>query len=173
MMRPVNANPERDLVTASGLLFEAAMYTQRRVFDDVERVTGLPGIWLEILLRLQRTPGGAVRISEVAEQVSFAPSSLSRLADKMEEDGLVERIPDPSHRRATLLRLTADGEQRLDDAEQVRQAALQTRFADLLSDGELDMLEVIARKLRAANRPDRPARRTRPAREVGWVRRAT
>ena len=173
MMRPVNPNPERDLAAASGLLFEAAMYTQRRVFDDVERVTGLPGTWLEVLLRLQRTPGGAARISEVAEHISFTSGSFSRLADKMEEEGLVERIPDPAHRRATLLRLTAAGERRLDEAEQVHQAALRARFADLLTDSELAMLDVIAGKLRAANRPERRERRTRPVREVGWVRRGS
>jgi DNA-binding MarR family transcriptional regulator len=170
MMRPVNANSPRDLVTASGLLFEAARYTQRRISDDVERATGLPGTWLEVLLTLGRTPGAASRISEVAEQVSFPPSSFSRLADRMEEQGLVERIPDPTHRRATLLRLTAAGEQRLAEAEQVYETALRARFADLLTDSQFDVLEVIAGKLRDANRPERAPR---PTREVGWVRRGS
>jgi len=41
--------------------------------------------------------------------VTLAASSCSRLADRREEDGLVERHPDPRHRRATLLHITSAG----------------------------------------------------------------
>lgn len=142
-------------MTASGLLFEAAAYVHRGISEDVERVTGLPGTWMEVLLRLSRTPGGAVRINELAAQVSFAPSSFSRLADRMEEQGLVHRAPDPTHRRATLLHLTADGQKRLSEAVAVHEPSLHTRFAGLLTDDELNALESITRKLRDANDPNR------------------
>jgi DNA-binding MarR family transcriptional regulator len=143
----------RDLVTDSGLLFEAAAYTHRGISDDVERATGLPGAWLEVLLRLNRTPGGAVRVSDMASQVSFAPSSFSRLADRMEERGLLKRTADPANRRATLLRITDAGHEVLAEAEKVHDQSLQRRFAGLLTTGELDLLEIIARKLRDANMP--------------------
>lgn len=78
-----------DVVTASGLLFEAASYTHRRISNDVEFATGLPGPWLEVLLRLHRTPAGTCWISDMAAQVSFPPSSFSRLADRMEGQGLL------------------------------------------------------------------------------------
>jgi DNA-binding MarR family transcriptional regulator len=159
--RRVTGHQERDLVTATGLLFEAAAYTHRGLSEDVERATGLPGTWLEVLLRLNRTPGGATRISDMAAQVSFPPSSFSRLADRMEADGVVERCPDPANRRATLLEITEAGRKRLAEAELVHDPSLRTRFADLLTDAELDMLEIVTRKLRDANRPAscRPAPR--------------
>lgn len=152
----VNSRRPRDLVTASGLLFEAAGYTQRSIADDVEYATGLPGPWLEVLLRLERTPGGAARISDVAAQVAFPPSSFSRLADKMEESGLVKRAPDPTHRRATLLHITPAGETVLAEARNVHEPSLQARFGNLLTDDELDALETISRKLRDANHPRQP-----------------
>ena len=102
--------PRRDLVTTVGLLVEAANYLQRGIADDLERETGLPGTWFETLVRLHRTPGQATRMNEMAAQVSFPPSSFSRLIDRMEAERLVERVPDPTNRRATLIRATAVGE---------------------------------------------------------------
>ncbi len=145
-------NP-RDLVTSAGLLFEAAYYTERGLAEDVEAATDLPGPWVEVLLRLSRTRGGATRMSEMAEQVLFPPSSFTRLADKMEDAGLVKREPDPGHRRATLLRLTEEGEQRLAAVKAVQEPALQARIGCLFSDADLDALEVMLRRLRAANAP--------------------
>ena len=146
-----SARPARDLVTAVGLLVEAANYVQRSIADDLERRTGLPGTWFETLVRLHRTPGHCTRMNEMAAQVSFPPSSFSRLIDRMEAECLVERIPDPTNRRATLIRATATGEARLVEALAVHEQIAQACFADCLSGREMDALEAITRKLRDAN----------------------
>ena len=70
----------------------------------------------------------------------------------METDGLVERSPDPVNRRATLLRLTAQGKERIAEAIAVHEPSARARFANVLSEQELDVLESITRKLRDANR---------------------
>ena len=147
------AKRSRDLTMTSGLLIEAANYLQRGLHDDVERATGLSGAWLEVLLRLHRTPGGALRITEIAAHVTIPASSFSRLADRMEEEGLVERHPDTRHRRATLLRVTTAGEQRFAEAWKVLEPSQQARLGKLLSGDELDFLEQVTRKIRDANRP--------------------
>jgi DNA-binding MarR family transcriptional regulator len=145
----------RDLVTAVGLLVEAANYLQRGIADDLERETGLPGTWFETLVRLHRTPGHATRMNEMAAQVSFPPSSFSRLIDRMEAEQLVERLPDPTNRRATLIQATATGEERLVEALAVHEQSAQIRFADCLSEKEIDALQAITRKLRDANASER------------------
>jgi len=144
---------KRDLSTTCGLLIEAASYLQRGMHDDVERATGLSGAWLEVLLRLHRTPGGAMRINEIAAQVTLPASSFSRPADRIEQEGLVERHPDPRHRRATLLHVTSAGEQRFAEAWKVLEPSQQARLGKLLSGDELDILEKITRKIRDASRP--------------------
>jgi len=146
----------RDLVTAVGLLFEAASYLQRGIAADVERQTGLPGHWFETLVRLKRSEPASVRMNDMAAQVSFPPSSFSRLVDRMEDDGLVERTPDPTNRRATLLRLTTKGKTRISEAIAVHEPVAKARFADLLSEEELDVLETISRKIRDTNRANAP-----------------
>ena len=146
------AKRRRDLTTVSGLLIEAGSYLQRGIHADVERATGLSGPELEVLLRLNRTPGGALRINEIAAQVTLPASSFSRIADRMEQEHLVERRPDPSHRRATLLQLTLGGERRFAEAWKVLEPSQQARLGRLLNDDDLDVLERITRKVRDANR---------------------
>src|SRR5260221_6061964 len=135
------AKRSRDLSTTCGLLIEAASYLQRGMHDDVERATGLSGAWLEVLLRLHRTPGGALRINEIAAHVTLPASSFSRLADRMEEEGLVERHPDPRHRRATLLHITAAGEQRFGEEWKEHAPRQQARQGRSWAGGEPDILE--------------------------------
>src|SRR5260370_7897192 len=120
--------------------------------DDVEHATGLSGAWLEVLLRLHRTPGGAMRINEIAAQVTLPASSFSRLADRMEEEGLVERHPDPRHRRATLLHVTSAGEQRFAEAWKVLEPSQQPRLSRLLTRDELDMPGTLTPTKPPANR---------------------
>jgi hypothetical protein len=69
---------QRDLFTTLGLLFEASATIQRGIEADIEGATGLPGPWFETLLRLERSDAQGVRVSDMANQVSFAPSSFSR-----------------------------------------------------------------------------------------------
>jgi DNA-binding MarR family transcriptional regulator len=147
----VSPRSQRDLVTTVGLLVEAANYLQRGIADDLERETGLPGPWFETLVRLHRTPGHATRMNEMASQVSFPPSSFSRLIDRMEAECLVERLSDPTNRRATLIHATSAGEDRLVEALAVHEQSAQARLADCLSQKEMDVLEMITRKIRDAN----------------------
>ena len=106
---------------------------------------------------MHRTPGGALHINEIASQVTLPASSFSRLADRMEAEGLVARSADPAHRRATLLSMTAYGEQRFAEIWKVLEPSQMARFGSLLTDQELDTPEVITRKLRDANLPHHDA----------------
>lgn len=141
----------RDLFTTLGLLFEASATVQRGIESDIELATGLPGPWFETLLRLQRSDPQGVRVSDMASQVSFAPSSFSRLLDRIEAEGLVTRVIDPTNRRATLIQLTPRGQTRVVAAMKVHEPSAQQRVVKVLDDDELDALETITRKLRDAN----------------------
>ena len=53
-------------------------------------------------------PGG-MRLTELAERAQTTKQLMSYLVDSLEERGYVERVPDPSDRRAKLVRFTARG----------------------------------------------------------------
>ena len=52
---------------------------------------------------------GAIRPSDLSGRLHIAPRSATEVVDALQSRGLVERRPDPSDRRATLVELTAHG----------------------------------------------------------------
>ncbi len=62
--------------------------------------------------------GNHVRLSDVAELLDLAPSSLVRIMDQLIEAGLLVRVEDESDRRAKILTLTDEGLKRVDLIEQ-------------------------------------------------------
>ncbi|WP_432827516.1 MarR family winged helix-turn-helix transcriptional regulator [Dactylosporangium sp. CA-092794] len=52
---------------------------------------------------------GTMRPSELSEHLKIAPRSTTEVVDGLEDRGLVERLPDPADRRATLVELTPAG----------------------------------------------------------------
>jgi DNA-binding MarR family transcriptional regulator len=58
---------------------------------------------------------GPSLVTELGEDLDLAPSSASRLSDRLAEAGLITRSIPPHNRRATLLELTAAGRSVLDE----------------------------------------------------------
>jgi DNA-binding MarR family transcriptional regulator len=135
-------------LTVLGLLLETASGLSAGLGRELERRADLPITWFEVLLRLGRTPGERMRMVELARQISFTDSGLSRLADRMEKAGLIGRELDRTDRRGTLAVLTDAGREALDRALPVHLEGLQARVFDRLSDREAATLARLLRKLR-------------------------
>jgi len=72
--------------------------------DQRARQFGISRAQWTVLMRLDRFEG--LKQSELAEVLDLAPISLTRLLDRLAENGLIERRPDPNDRRANRLYLT-------------------------------------------------------------------
>ncbi|MCL1588654.1 MAG: MarR family transcriptional regulator, partial [Actinomycetia bacterium] len=59
--------------------------------------------WYSILLMLSQADGGAMRASDMADQIGLSRSATTRLVDRLECDGLVERRACGSDRRGTFV----------------------------------------------------------------------
>ncbi len=136
-----------DDVTLFGLFVEA----HSRIKPLVNRDLDIPQTWFEVLLRLGRTPGHRLRMTDLAEAVSFSSGGFTRLADRMEKEGLIRRDPDPADRRAALAVLTDKGGQALDHALAAHVSHLRNHLAGPLSAEDRRHLERILRTLRDAN----------------------
>jgi MarR family transcriptional regulator for hemolysin len=88
------------------LPFEIAetAHAMRRAFDRRATSLGVTRAQWKVLFRLTRFPG--LRQVELAEMLDVEPITLSRIVDRLEEAGLVERAPDPADRRAWRLQVT-------------------------------------------------------------------
>jgi len=72
--------------------------------DQRGRQLGISRAQWVVLVRLHRSEG--LKQSELAEILDLQPISLTRLLDRLAENGLIERRPDPHDRRANRLYLT-------------------------------------------------------------------
>ncbi|HWS38314.1 MAG TPA: MarR family transcriptional regulator [Actinoplanes sp.] len=74
---------------------------------------------------------GEMRLSALAEHLRIAPRSATEVIDDLQNRGLVERRPDPSDRRATLVVLTDRGAGTARAIREARAAEGERLFAHL------------------------------------------
>ncbi|MFT3716551.1 MAG: MarR family transcriptional regulator [Gordonia sp. (in: high G+C Gram-positive bacteria)] len=77
------------------------------------------------------TDHGPMRMGEFAERESIRMPSATALIDKLVHEGLVQRRPDPTDRRAVLIELTPDGRRTVDELRSRRDEVLTTALERL------------------------------------------
>jgi DNA-binding MarR family transcriptional regulator len=73
---------------------------------------------------------------------------VTRLVDRMEKAGLVERIPCPEDARGAIVRVTEKGRKLRREMWPVYAAAIKRRFADRLDEGDAEQLARLLAKLK-------------------------
>ncbi len=107
----------------------------RRVLDRRLQPLGLTqATWLA-LVHLSRAPA-PLRQKDLAQSMGLDGSSVVRLLDALQSDGLVERL-EHADRRAKALRLTPEGRDVVDQVEAIAQD-LRTRLLNIVDSRELD-----------------------------------
>ncbi|OIJ94869.1 MarR family winged helix-turn-helix transcriptional regulator [Streptomyces colonosanans] len=97
------------LVHDFGLLIKAATRLEQRIDTALRQDCGIGHTMFEVLIRLCRQPGEEVSQRVLADDVTLTSSGITRLVDRMEEAGLVRRVPSPEDRRSVLVEPTDDG----------------------------------------------------------------
>ena len=107
-----------------------------------------------MLFRLDRSEG--LKQSELAEMLDLQPISLTRLLDRLADNGLIERRADPNDRRANRLFLTPAARPLLErlaelgaehDGDGARRPRRQSDRAACCSELELDARRTCARAI--------------------------
>lgn len=139
-----------DRITVVGLFAEAHAALGCHLERDLA-AEGLPITWYEVLVRLGRTPGCRLRMSDLAQAVALTTSGTTRLVDRIEAAGLIERQPCPSDRRVAYAVLTDAGRDVLRRTTPVHVESIQRHLVDVLTADEIAALERLLRKVRDAN----------------------
>ena len=126
---------------------EAHARVTARLGDELERETGLPLTWYDVLVHLIEAPAGRLRMSELAEAVLLSKSGLTRLVDRMCGAGLVSRCPDPGDRRGTFVELCEAGRNRLRAASPVHLRGIQEHFARYYTERDANTLGTLLARL--------------------------
>jgi len=135
--------------------WRSLLRAQKAVLDllarEMEAATGLPLGWYEVLLHLQESPSGRLRMHELADSLLLSRSAVTRFVDRMETADLVERVQCPSDRRGLELMMTANGRQLFRKAGRVHLCGIHEHFAEHLTSEEAVVLErAMTRVLEAA-----------------------
>jgi DNA-binding MarR family transcriptional regulator len=129
-------------------LLRAHACLARRLDAELERAHRLPMTSYEVLHRLEDSSGGRMRMCDLAEEAQLSRSGLTRLVDRLERDGMLERCSCEHDARGSYACLTATGRERLQEARGTHLTVMREHFFSRFSEGELralaDMWERIA-----------------------------
>jgi DNA-binding MarR family transcriptional regulator len=144
---PLSAQDDA-LITTFGRLVEVQSRLERRLGADLEARFALPHGWFEVLVRLSRSEYGQLTMGALADQVTLTTGGVTRLVDRMEAAGLVERLPCRTDRRVSYAGITAAGRAKLEEAAAAHAANLRAVFEGFSAD-ELATLDTLLDRLRA------------------------
>lgn len=127
------------------------MRGQRRVFEAIEqelRAAGMPPLaWYDVLLELDRAEKGRLRPFEIEKRTLFAQPNLSRMIDRLERDGLVQREAFREDGRGQWVVITEAGRVRRAQMWEYYAAAIQRHLGDAFTDVEAGQLAGLLGKL--------------------------
>jgi DNA-binding MarR family transcriptional regulator len=116
--------------------------------DLLERLD-LPLTWYEVLLHLSGNPDGRLRMTDLAGSLLLSKSGVTRLVDRMEAAGLVERGVCASDRRGSFAVITPRGRAAHRKAAPIHMSGVEALFLDHLTPTERRALVSGLRKVLA------------------------
>lgn len=127
-------------------LLETHKRLTRALDAELEAQHGLTISGLECLGRLAAADGRAMRMSALAGATGLSLSRISRIVDTLEGRGLVARREATADARAVDACLTDAGLKLVREAQASHFAAVQERFFDGMSAGEIETLAKVFRR---------------------------
>ncbi len=113
----------------------------RRLDEDLREEHDLSLQEYAALLQLAEAPERRLRMGRLADGVQLSRSGVTRLVDRLVEDGLVDRLACPSDARGAEAILTESGLSRLRAAAPTHLRGIQAYFLAAFQTDELAMLE--------------------------------
>jgi len=132
---------------------------------QLQRDSGMPHAYYEILVRLSEAPERTLRMTQLAGRTGSSRSRLSHAVARLEERGWVERRSCPTDKRGQLAVLTDAGFEALADAAPGHVERVRTALLDPLTPAQIDQLRRISDRIAdslEAELAEQPDDRDRP-----------
>jgi DNA-binding MarR family transcriptional regulator len=124
---------------------------------ELRRDVGISQRWYDVLVHLEESPDG-VPMNALADRILYSKSGFTRVVDRMEEAGLIQRARPQSDRRTILVVLTETGAGTLQHARRHHRDGIERHFAQHLTDADVKAITKALEKVSAHARPLRPGR---------------
>lgn len=121
-----------------------------RIDADLQGAGGISLQHYDILIELFEAKGKQLRMYELAQRVVLSRSSITRLVDQLEKQGLLSRKTDPEDRRGSYAVLTEAGETALRESWPFYREAILRHFGSFLGDDEARTLSEVFARMHAA-----------------------
>jgi DNA-binding MarR family transcriptional regulator len=142
---------KRELAAWRGML-----ETHSRVVAELDaelvRDHGLPLTSYEVLMNLSDAEGHKLRMGELADRLLLSRSGITRVADRLERQGLIVRERCTDDGRGFFAHLTDQGSEMVGAARPDHLAGVRRHFLDRLTPQEVDALGSIWRRLGVESR---------------------
>ena len=150
--RGSDGEPSSEDKTSAWAVFLTAHAVLVGRIEERLRAAGMPDLgWYDVLWALERAPGQRLRMSELAELTVISRSNLTRLVDRLQARGLVERDRDCADRRGAYAVLTRAGRAQRRAMWKVYGQAVEDLFDGHFSSSEMaTMRGLLMRVLNAA-----------------------
>jgi DNA-binding MarR family transcriptional regulator len=140
-------DPSSEVMTA----WVGLMRTQQRILKSVEgrlKEAGLPSlVWYDVLLELERIGDAGLRQRDIERHTLLERYNVSRLVDRLQEAGLVDRRPAADDGRGAVVSITAAGRDMRRTMWPVYAGAVADEVSAKLSEAELKTLSGLLRRL--------------------------
>ncbi|PZS20176.1 MAG: MarR family transcriptional regulator [Pseudonocardiales bacterium] len=123
---------DEDLLANWELITRAVVRTQERVLNRIE-VGGLSSLWFAALHLLLRSSEHRLPMSHLARELSITTGGFTKLADRMGQEGLIDRRNSSGDRRVVYAALTEEGLRVARRSERQYKAALREHVLEVLT----------------------------------------
>lgn len=122
--------------------------TLKLLGQELDDAGKIPLNTYDVLVQLAENKG-RLRLRDLVDRVLLSQPGLSRKVARMEEEGLVERLPDPHDGRGVLVRMTRAGRAALRSAAVVHIAGIEREFTSRITDQEAAIMARVFERLQA------------------------
>ncbi|MDH3261288.1 MAG: MarR family transcriptional regulator [Chloroflexota bacterium] len=150
MAPKTNAGVETAQMEAFGNLMRAQAELVRRLDDDLQTEAGLSLSEYVVLLTLRYAPDRSLAVGDLTREVHLSKSGVTRLVDRMEKAGTIERVADTDDRRFVRACITEKGRGVLRTAWPIHRRGIDEFFGAHLSEAEAKTLSELLRKVTPA-----------------------
>ena len=144
-MATTTGTPQARLLTAPELrawrgMLRAHGALAKALDAQLEAAHGLQLSSYEVLMYLADAEDQRMRMCDLASSILLSRSGLTRLVDRLQREGLLERVACSDDARGAFAKLTPLGRERLAAARVTHLAGVRAMFLDLFTPEELEML---------------------------------
>jgi DNA-binding MarR family transcriptional regulator len=134
-------------VEAVGHLLGAHATLTRQLSSQLVKQHGLTMSEYEVLFLLARQPDHSMRRIDLSREVRLSPSGITRMLDRLETTGLVEKGACAEDARVKYAVLTEAGLQKLRDCSPDHFAAIERLVGERLTEEEIESLGELLQRL--------------------------